>query len=104
MPVLRLVQAAHANIAHCVMNKGYKIRNGGLGKVMPIHTAHVILMNQAEISKTNLNGQSWKSRLAQLYVFFTNSIIQADAWSRLKSFRHHSILARDLSSYPCVQF
>jgi hypothetical protein len=40
------------------MNNGYRIKNGGLGKVMPIHIAQVILMNQAEISRTNLNGHS----------------------------------------------
>ena len=58
MPVLLRVQAAHAKIAHWVMNNGYKIRNGGLGKVMPIHTAHIILMNQAVISRTNRTGHS----------------------------------------------
>jgi hypothetical protein len=58
MPVLLRVHAAQAKIAHWVINNGYKIKNGGLGNVMPIHTAHIILMNQAVISRTNLNGYS----------------------------------------------
>jgi hypothetical protein len=58
MPVDLRVQAAHANIAHWVMNNGYSIRNGGFGKVIPIHIAHTILMNQAVISRTNLRGHS----------------------------------------------
>jgi hypothetical protein len=39
------------------MNSGYKIKNGGLGKVMPIHIAQVILSTHAVISNTNLKGQ-----------------------------------------------
>jgi hypothetical protein len=68
MPVLFLAQAAQAKIAHCVINNGYKIRNGGLGNVNPIHTAQTILMNQAVISMANRNGHFSKSSLAQLYI------------------------------------
>ena len=52
------VQAAQANIAHCAINKGYKIRNGGLGSVAPIHTAHTILITHAVISNTKRKGHS----------------------------------------------
>jgi hypothetical protein len=41
-----------------MINNGYKIKNGGLGNVMPIHTAQPILMAHAVISRTNLNGHS----------------------------------------------
>lgn len=56
MPVDRLVHAAQPKIAHCAMNIGYKIRNGGLGNVSAIVTAHPILIAHAEISNRNLIG------------------------------------------------
>jgi hypothetical protein len=59
--VLRRVQAAHAKIVHWIMNNGYKIKNGGLGKVIPIHIAQVMLNTHAVISNTNLKGQERKS-------------------------------------------
>jgi hypothetical protein len=43
------------------MNNGYKIKNGGLGKVIPIHIAQVMLNTHAVISNTNLKGQERKS-------------------------------------------
>jgi hypothetical protein len=58
-------------MAHWVINNGYKIRNGGLGSVIPIHIAQIILIAHAVISRTNLNGQERKSLLAQFTVLLT---------------------------------
>lgn len=76
MPVEPLVHDAHPKMAHCIINNGYKIKNGGLGKVMPIQTAQIMLMAQAVISKTNRKGHSLKSCLAQLYVLATELVNQ----------------------------
>jgi hypothetical protein len=85
MPVLRLVQAAQPKTAHCIINNGYNIKNGGLGNVIPIQIAHKMLRNQAVISNTNLKGHSLKSRLAQLYTLVpVLSIVVSitSSWSR----------------------
>jgi hypothetical protein len=47
---------------------GYKIKNGGVGKVAAIIIAQPMLIIHAEISRTNRKGHSLKSLFAQLYV------------------------------------
>jgi hypothetical protein len=56
MPELRLVHAAQAKIAHCRINNGYKIKNGGVGTVSIMVTEHPILRTHARISKQHLMG------------------------------------------------
>jgi hypothetical protein len=63
MPVLPLVLLAHAKIAHWVINKGYRIKNGGLGTVSIIVKAQPILKNQAKTSNTHRMGFSFQSSL-----------------------------------------
>lgn len=63
MPELFLVHAAQQNIVHCTIKSGYNIKNGGLGKVIPIHTAQVILNIQANISRIHRNGLLAQSSL-----------------------------------------
>lgn len=66
MPELRLVQAAQAKIAHCKINNGYKIKNGGVGTVNIMVTEHPILRSQATISNTHLTGLLFQSSRIQL--------------------------------------
>ncbi len=47
------------------MNNGYKIKNGGCGKVMPIQAAHIILITQAVISSVKRTGCDSKSARIQ---------------------------------------
>jgi len=75
MPVLLRVQAAQQNIAHCVINNGYKIKNGGVGTVSAMVIEQAILIAQAEISRTNLNGHSRKSLRAHSYIPVTVFVI-----------------------------
>jgi hypothetical protein len=75
MPVLRLVHAAQANIQHWIINNGYSIRNGGLGNVIPIQAAQIILNAHAVISNTNRVGEERKSSLAQLTILVTVLVI-----------------------------
>jgi hypothetical protein len=63
MPVLPRVLLAHAKIAHWVMNRGYKIKNGGLGTVSIMVKAQPMLRNQAKISSTHRTGFSRQSSL-----------------------------------------
>jgi hypothetical protein len=57
------------------MNKGYKIKNGGVGTVSAMVTEQAILIAQAEISRTNLNGHSRKSLRAHSYIPVTVFVI-----------------------------
>ena len=66
MPELRRVQAAQAKIAHCKINKGYKIKNGGEGTVSIMVTAQPMLRNHATISNTHLTGLLFQSLRIQL--------------------------------------
>jgi hypothetical protein len=66
--VLRLVHAAQQKIAHWAINKGYNIKNGGVGTVNAIVTEQAMLIAHAEISNKNLNGHSRKSLRAQSYI------------------------------------
>ena len=66
MPELRRVQAAQAKIAHCKINNGYKIKNGGVGTVNIMVTLHPMLRNQATISNTHLTGLLFQSLRIQL--------------------------------------
>lgn len=74
MPKLLRVQAAHPNTAHCEINKGYKIINGGFGKVNAIVTAQPILVAQAITSSVKRKGQTLKSALTQLTTPSTISV------------------------------
>jgi len=75
MPVLLRVQAAQQNMAHCAINNGYRIRNGGVGTVSAIVIEQAMLIAHAEISRTNLNGHSLKSPRAQSYIPVTVFVI-----------------------------
>ena len=70
MPVDLRVHAAQPKIAHWVMNSGYKIRNGGLGKVNAIVTAHPMLRNQARISSTQRMGLESQSAFIHCFILF----------------------------------
>jgi hypothetical protein len=51
------------------------MRNGGLGKVIPIQAAQIILNAHAVISNTNRIGEERKSSLAQLTILVTVLVI-----------------------------
>lgn len=68
MPELLRVHALQPKIAHCAMNNGYRIRNGGFGTVSAIVTEHPILRNQAKISRVHRTGLLRQSSRIQLIV------------------------------------
>jgi hypothetical protein len=71
IPKLFLVKAAQQKITHCVMNKGYRIRNGGVGTVSIIEKAQPMLIAQAVTSRAKRNGHSRKSALIHCQMSFT---------------------------------
>lgn len=73
MPKLRLVQAAHPNIAHCVINNGYRIRKGGVGTVSIIVKLQAMLSTQAKISRKHRTGLLAQSSRIQSRVFLKSS-------------------------------
>ena len=75
MPELCRVQAAQAKIAHWVINKGYKIKNGGLGTVSIMVNAQPMLRNQAKISNAQRTGFDRQSSLIQFATPNNNSRI-----------------------------
>lgn len=73
MPELRRVQEAQAKIAHCVINSGYNIKNGGVGTVNIMVKLQPILRNQASISKKHRMGFDRQSSCIQAKVFVKKS-------------------------------
>jgi hypothetical protein len=71
--MLLRVQAAHAKIAHWVMNSGYRIKKGGVGTVNIIVTEQPILMNHAKISRKQRRGLLRQSSLIQATMLKINS-------------------------------
>jgi hypothetical protein len=74
MPELWRVQAAQAKMAHCVINSGYSIINGGLGRVNIMVKLHPMLMNQAKISSTHRTGCERQSSCIQFMIPRTNLV------------------------------
>lgn len=75
MPELLRVQAAQENIAHCTINKGYKIKKGGVGTVNIIVNEQPILKTHASISRKQRRGLDFQSSLIHVIVLKTNSFI-----------------------------
>jgi hypothetical protein len=56
-------------MAHCKINNGYKIKNGGVGTVSIIVNAHPILSAHANISRKQRRGLLCQSSWIHIAVF-----------------------------------